>query len=579
MDSDKDQHSSAPKREEVEDFGALFENSLKTIKPGEVVRGTVVQVTRDYVTVDIGYKSEGQIPIQEFLGRDGNVEVAQGDEVDVYFDSSEGENGGIALSRSRAEQLKVWTDIERAFQASSAVEGTIVGKVKGGLKVDIGVSAFLPGSHADIRPARNLDRYIGQRGRFAILKFNRSRGNVVVSRRAVMEREREVLKEETLKVLEEGVILEGQVKNITDYGAFIDLGGIDGLLHITDMSWGRVSHPSEVVKVGDQLRVVILKYDPSRERVSLGMKQILPDPWSEVGDRYPIGTRVHGKIVSLTDYGAFVELEKGIEGLVHVSEMSWTKRVSHPRDVLSEGQEVDVQVLDVDPQNRRISLGLKQTEPNPWDLVRVNHPVGSHVRGKIKSITDFGIFVGVTEGIDGLVHVSDLHWTKKIKHASELYKKGDDVEAVVLGVDVENERISLGIKQMTPDPWVTLRERYPDGSRVHGKVTSVADFGVFVEIEEGIEGLIHISQLSTERVDKPQSLYKPGDEVEAEVISIDPKERRVALSIKALRRSEERVEVETYLRRERENARFSFQDILSEELPLDRDENAETKKP
>src|SRR2546421_3223412 len=365
MDREKDSHPSAPKREEVEDFGALFENSLRTIKPGEVVRGHVVQVTRDYVTVDIGYKSEGQIPIQEFLSRDGTVEVSQGDEIDVYFDSSEGENGGIALSRSRAEQLKVWTDIERAYQASSTVEGTIVGKVKGGLKVDIGVSAFLPGSHADIRPARNLDRYIGQRGRFAILKFNRSRGNVVVSRRAVMEREREVLKEETLKVLEEGVILEGQVKNITDYGAFIDLGGIDGLLHITDMSWGRVSHPSEVVKVGDQLKVVILKYDPSRERVSLGMKQILPDPWSDVRDRYPSGTRIHGKVVSLTDYGAFVELEKGVEGLVHVSEMSWTKRVSHPRDVVTEGQEVDVQVLDVDPQNRRISLGLKQTEQNP----------------------------------------------------------------------------------------------------------------------------------------------------------------------------------------------------------------------
>jgi small subunit ribosomal protein S1 len=577
MDHQKDSQPSAPRREE-EDFGALFENSLRTIKPGEVVRGHVVQVTRDYVTVDIGYKSEGQIPIQEFLGRDGAVEVSQGDEIDVYFDSSEGENGGIALSRSRAEQLKVWTDIERAFQASSTVEGTIVGKVKGGLKVDIGVSAFLPGSHADIRPARNLDRYIGQRGKFAILKFNRSRGNVVVSRRAVMEREREVLKEETLKVLEEGVILEGQVKNITDYGAFIDLGGIDGLLHITDMSWGRVAHPSEIVKVGDQLKVVILKYDPSRERVSLGMKQILPDPWSDVRDRYPSGTRIHGKVVSLTDYGAFVELEKGIEGLVHVSEMSWTKRVTHPRDVLAEGQEVDVQVLDVDPQNRRISLGLKQTEPNPWDLVRVNHPVGSQVRGKVKSITDFGVFVGVTEGIDGLVHVSDLHWTKKVKHPSEVYRKGDDVEAVVLGVDVENERISLGVKQLSPDPWVTLRERYPDGSRVHGKVTSVADFGVFVEIEDGIEGLIHISQLSTERVDKPQSLYKPGDELEAEVISIDPKERRIALSIKALRRSEERAEVESYLRRERENSRFSFQDILSEELPLDRDEGADSKK-
>ena len=579
MDRDKDRQPNAAKREEVEDFGALFENSLKAIKPGEVVRGHVVQVTRDYVTVDIGYKSEGQIPIQEFLGRDGEVEVAEGDEVDVYFDSSEGEGGGIALSRSRAEQLKVWTDIERAYQANSTVEGTIVGKVKGGLKVDIGVSAFLPGSHADIRPARNLDRYIGQRGRFAILKFNRSRGNVVVSRRAVMEREREVLKEETLKVLEEGVILEGQVKNITDYGAFIDLGGIDGLLHITDMSWGRVAHPSEVLKVGDQLRVVILKYDPARERVSLGMKQILPDPWSDVRDRYPIGMRIHGKVVSLTDYGAFIELERGVEGLVHVSEMSWTKRVSHPRDVLNEGQEVDVQVLDVDPQNRRISLGLKQTEPNPWDLVRVNHPVGSGVKGKVKSITDFGVFVGVTEGIDGLVHVSDLHWTKKIKHPSELYRKGDDIEAVVLGVDAENERISLGVKQLTADPWVTLRERHPDGSRVRGKITSVADFGVFVEIEEGIEGLIHISQLSTERVDKPQSLYKPGDDVDAEVINIDAKERRIALSIKALRRSEERAEVEDYLRRERENSRFSFQDILSEELPLDRDEGAESKKP
>jgi small subunit ribosomal protein S1 len=579
MDRDKDRQPSAAKREEVEDFGALFENSLKAIKPGEVVRGHVVQVTRDYVTVDIGYKSEGQIPIQEFLGRDGEVEVAEGDEVDVYFDSSEGEGGGIALSRSRAEQLKVWTDIERAYQANSTVEGTIVGKVKGGLKVDIGVSAFLPGSHADIRPARNLDRYIGQRGRFAILKFNRSRGNVVVSRRAVMEREREVLKEETLKVLEEGVILEGQVKNITDYGAFIDLGGIDGLLHITDMSWGRVAHPSEVLKVGDQLRVVILKYDPARERVSLGMKQILPDPWSDVRERYPIGMRIHGKVVSLTDYGAFIELERGVEGLVHVSEMSWTKRVSHPRDVLNEGQEVDVQVLDVDPQNRRISLGLKQTEPNPWDLVRVNHPVGSGVKGKVKSITDFGVFVGVTEGIDGLVHVSDLHWTKKIKHPSELYRKGDDIEAVVLGVDAENERISLGVKQLTADPWVTLRERHPDGSRVRGKITSVADFGVFVEIEEGIEGLIHISQLSTERVDKPQSLYKPGDDVDAEVINIDAKERRIALSIKALRRSEERAEVEDYLRRERENSRFSFQDILSEELPLDRDEGADSKKP
>jgi small subunit ribosomal protein S1 len=572
MDRDNGREPRAPQREEVEDFGALFERSLKTVRPGEVVRGRVVQITRDYVTVDIGYKSEGQIPIREFQTRDGQLEVSEGDVVDVYFDSSEGENGGITLSRSRAEQLKVWTDIERAYQTQGTVEGTIVGKVKGGLKVDIGVSAFLPGSHADIRPSRNLDRYIGQHGRFAILKFNRSRGNVVVSRRAVMERERAELKEETLKVLEEGVILEGVVKNITDYGAFVDLGGIDGLLHVTDMSWGRVGHPSEVVKVGERVKVVVLKYDPARERVSLGMKQIQPDPWATVGERFFPGMRVSGKVVNLTDYGAFVEIEPGVEGLVHVSEMSWTKRVGHPREILREGQEVTVQILDVDAPNRRISLGLKQVEPNPWELVRINYPVGSRIRGPVKSVTDFGIFVQVTEGIDGLVHISDLHWTKKVKHPSELYKKGDQVEAVVLAIDVENERISLGIKQLTEDPWQAFARRHPPGSRVKGKVTSIADFGVFVEVEEGVEGLIHVSQLSTERVDRPQSLYKVGDEVEAEVLNVEPKERRIGLSIKALRRSEERAEVDAYLRRERENARFSFRDILSEELPLDRDD-------
>jgi small subunit ribosomal protein S1 len=559
---------------EEEDFSALFEQSLRSVKAGEVVTGHVVQVTRDFVTVDIGYKSEGQIPISEFEGPDGHADVQVGDEVDVYVDSSDSENGTISLSRSRAEQLKVWTEIERAFNENRYVEGTVVGRVKGGLKVDIGVAAFLPGSHADIRPARNLDRYIGQRGRFAILKFNRSRGNVVVSRRSVIEREREVLKEETLKVLEEGVILEGIVKNLTDYGAFVDLGGIDGLLHITDMSWGRIAHPSEVVKVGDKVKVVILKYDPSRERVSLGMKQIMPDPWQTVGDRLFPGMRIQGKVVSLTDYGAFVEVEKGIEGLVHVSEMSWKRRVAHPREVVAEGQDVEVQILDVDPANRRISLGLKQTEPNPWELVKVNHPIGSRILGKVKSVTDFGIFVGVEEGIDGLVHISDLHWTKKVKHPSELFQKGDDVDAVVLGVDVENERISLGIKQLKGDPWTSFSERHPVGSKVSGKVTSVADFGVFVEIEEGIEGLIHVSQLSTERVDRPSSLFKVGDDVEAEVITIDVKERRIGLSIKALRRSEEREEVDAYLKREQENARFSFRDILAEDLPLDRDDSA-----
>jgi small subunit ribosomal protein S1 len=555
-----------------DDFGHLFEQSMRAIRPGEIVRGRVVLVARDHVTVDIGYKSEGQIGIHEFRDRDGTVAVKEGDEIDVYFEASESEDGGIVLSRHKAEQMRVWKDIEQAFEAQGAVEGTIVGKVKGGLKVDIGVAAFLPGSHADLRPARNLDRFIGQRTRFSILKFNRSRGNVVVSRRAVMERERTSLKDETLKVLEEGVILEGTVKNITDYGAFVDLGGIDGLLHITDMSWGRIGHPSEVINVADKLRVVVLKYDAERERVSLGMKQILPDPWHTVHDRFTPGMKVRGKVVSLTDYGAFIELEKGVEGLIHVSEMSWTRRVSHPSKVLNPQDDVDVVVLDVDPSNRRISLGLKQAEPNPWEMVKINHPIGSHIHGKVKSITDFGVFVGVDESIDGLVHVSDLHWTKKLKHPSDLLKKGDDVEAVVLAIDIDNERISLGIKQLQEDPWNAMPQRYPVGGRVRGVVTSITDFGVFVELEEGLEGLIHVSQLSTERVDKPSQLFNVGDAVEAEVTNVDPRERRIGLSIKALRRSEERDEVDSYLQRERESSKFSFEDILSEELRLDRDE-------
>jgi small subunit ribosomal protein S1 len=560
------------------DFGALFEQSMRAVRPGEVVRGRVVHVSRDFVTVDIGFKSEGQIPIHEFVDRDGNVEVHADDEVDVYFDGTDSEHGGVILSRAKAEQFKIWRDIEEAFQRDGAIEGTITGKVKGGLKVDVGVPAFLPGSHADLRPARNLDRYIGQRCRFAILKFNRARGNVVVSRRAVLEREREALKEETMKVLEEGVILEGIVKNITDYGAFVDLGGLDGLLHVTDMSWGRIARPSDLIHVGERVKVVVLKYDPERGRVSLGMKQIMPDPWSNVGDHYPVGARVRGKVVSLADYGAFVELEPCIEGLVHISEMSWTKRVTHPSKVVEPDQEVEVVVLDVDTGNRRISLGLKQAAPNPWEMVRINHPVGSRLHGAVKHITDFGLFVGVDEGIDGLVHISDLHWTRKVKHPSELYKKGDEIDAVVLGIDVDNERIALGVKQMVEDPWASIAQRYPVGGRAKGVVTTVTDFGVFIELEEGIEGLIHVSQLSNERVERPQTLFQPGQPVEAEVTHVDPKERKIGLSIKALRRTEEREEMESYLQREREGARFSFEDILSEELRLDRDEKDQASK-
>ncbi|MSP38356.1 MAG: 30S ribosomal protein S1 [Deltaproteobacteria bacterium] len=554
------------------EFEAMFEESLRTVKPGGVVKGRVVGITATHVLIDVGYKSEGQTPIHEFTDRDGNVQVKVGDDVDVYFETSEGEGGGIVLSRQRAENLKIWEELESAFNDGRGVEGKILGKVKGGFKVDVGVPGFLPGSHVEIRPSRNLDRFIGTTDRFAILKFNRERGNVVVSRRALLELERDSLKQEILKVLEEGVILEGTVKNITGYGAFVDLGGIDGILHISDMSWGRINHPSEIVQVGDKIRVVVLKFDTEKERISLGMKQLTPDPWHTVAEKFPIDARVQGKVISLMDYGAFVELESGIEGLIHISEMSWTRKVAHPSKLLSVGQQVEVVVLNVDPGHRRISLGLKQIMANPWEAAKDKYPVGTVISGPVRNVTDFGIFVGIEEGIDGLVHISDLHWNKKIKHPSELYKKGDVVEAKVLGVNVENERFSLGIKQMATDPWQVVANNHPVGSKIKGQVTSVAEFGVFVRIDEGVEGLIHVSQLSSERVDKPSSLYKVGDEVEAEVVSIDLADRKIGLSVRALRRSEERLEMESYLKREKEGARFSFESLLGDELRLDRED-------
>jgi len=557
------------------EFEAMFEESLRTVKPGGVVKGRVVGITATHVLIDVGYKSEGQIPIQEFTDREGNVQVKVGDDVDVFFDSSEGEGGGIVLSRQRAENLKLWEELEKAFNEGRGVEGHIIGKVKGGFKVDVGVPAFLPGSHVDIRPNRNLDRFIGTTDRFAILKFNRPRGNVVVSRRALLEKERDTLKQEVLKILEEGVILEGTVKNITGYGAFVDLGGIDGILHISDMSWGRINHPSEIVRVGEKIKVVVLKFDSEKERISLGMKQLTPDPWHTVAEKYPVGSRVQGKVISLMDYGAFVELESGIEGLVHISEMSWTRKVAHPSKILQVGQEVEVVVLNVDPGHRRISLGLKQVMANPWEAAKEKYPVGSVINGPVRNITDFGIFVGIEEGIDGLVHISDLHWSKKIKHPSELFKKGDIVEAKVLGINVENERFSLGIKQLATDPWKVVADRHPVGSKIKGQVTSVPEFGVFVRIDEGVEGLIHVSQLSSERVDKPSNLFKVGDEIEAEILSIDLADRKIGLSIKALRRTEERQEMETYLKREKEGGRFSFESLLGDELRLDRDEDAQ----
>jgi small subunit ribosomal protein S1 len=542
-----------PPEAEVEDFATLFAQSEAQsgqIEEGKVVNGTVIQLTKDYAVIDIGYKSEGQVPISEFAPMPGaEPAVKVGDKVDVLVESRENDTGMVVLSKEKADKMRIWDEISAACDRDELVEGIIVGRVKGGLSVDIGVKAFLPGSQVDIRPVRNLDKLIGEKFKFKVIKFNKKRGNIVLSRRVLLEREREELKKETLKNLKEGAVLKGVVKNLTDYGAFIDLGGIDGLLHVTDMSWGRIGHPSEMFEVGQEVRVVVLKFDPATERVSLGLKQIQEDPWHRADEKYPVGTRVKGKVVSLTDYGAFVELEQGVEGLVHVSEMSWTKRVKHPSKIVNVGDQVEAVVLDIDPKSKRISLGMKQIEANPWTLLEDKYPIGTTIRGEVRNVTDFGIFVGVEEGIDGLVHVSDISWTERIKHPAEKFKKGDVVEAVVLNIDVENERFSLGIKQAQPDPWTTLAERHPVGSKVKGKVTKVTDFGAFVEIEAGIEGLVHVSEMRDERVENPRDVMKEGDEVEVKVIDMDLQDRKVALSVKALSRDGEE-DYREYLRRQ-----------------------------
>jgi len=498
----------------------------------EVLRGTIIQMTDEYAMVDIGYKSEGQISLSEFADEEGNIAARVGDEVDVLLEYREDENGEIVLSKEKAAKIKVWDEISNIYKEDGVIEGRIVSKVKGGLSVDIGVQAFLPGSQVDLRPVRNLDSLIGQQFEFKILKYNKKRRNVVLSRRALLEKEREALKSETLERLEEGKVLTGIVKNITEYGVFVDLGGIDGLLHITDMSWGRVGHPSELCTIGDSIEVMVLNFDPDKERVSLGLKQLTEDPWNTVDERYPEGNRVTGRVVSLTDYGAFVELEPGIEGLIHVSEMSWTAKIRHPSKVVSVGDMVEAVVLNLNKENKRISLGMKQVEPNPWDVIGEKYPVGTTIQGKIKNITDFGLFIGIDEGIDGLVHISDLSWTKRIKHPSELYKKGEEIQAIVLNIDQDNERFSLGVKQLSPDPWEEIPNRYPVGSTVVGTVTNVTDFGLFVEIEEGIEGLVHVSEISKEKIKTPVGLFQEGQELSAKVVNIGKEERKIGLSLK-----------------------------------------------
>jgi small subunit ribosomal protein S1 len=530
-------------------FAELLEQSYARdeVREGEIVKGTVISVGKDFVLVDVGYKSEGMIAINEFNYENGQPSVSAGDVLDVLVEARENDNGIIILSKEKADKLKVWDEISAACERDEVVKGRVIARVKGGLSVDIGVKAFLPGSQVDLRPIRNLDKLIGETFDFKVIKFNKKRGNIVLSRRVLLEREREEQKKVTLQTLEEGAVMKGVVKNITEYGAFIDLGGIDGLLHITDMSWGRVNHPGELFQVGDEMTVKVLKFDRDQERVSLGLKQIQEDPWTTVPQRFPVGQRVKGKVVSLTDYGAFVELVPGVEGLIHVSEMSWTKRVKHPSKLVNIGDEVEALVLDIDFANKRISLGMKQIEPNPWTQLEQKYPVGAVIRGQVRNITDFGIFVGIEEGIDGLVHISDLSWTTRVKHPSEMFEKGDEVEAVVLNIDVENERFSLGIKQLHEDPWSRIPQAYPRGARVKGKITKITDFGLFCEIEPGIEGLVHVSEISDEHVDDPRKFAKIGDEPEVMIIDIDPEERKIGLSIKAVAKAAQGIDYRAYL--------------------------------
>ena len=524
------------KVEEGESFKDLYEESLHEIQEGEVIKGTVIHIGPELVTVDIGFKSEGQVALREFYNREGVPVVSIGDLIDVLVERKESEVGMVTLSKEKADKYKFWEEISRAWNEDQVIEGKIVSRIKGGLTVDIGIAAFLPGSQVDIRPIRNLEKLIGTTHKFKIIKLNRRRGNVVLSRRILLEKERETLRGKTMETLAQGQIVEGIVKNITDYGAFIDLGGIDGLMHITDMSWGRINHPADVLKVGEKIKVKVLQFDRENQRLSLGLKQTLPDPWEKASEKYAVGARVKGKVTSITDYGSFVQLEEGVEGLVHVSEMSWTKKVRHPSKILSVGDEVEVMVLEVDLENKRISLGLKQTTANPWDTIGERYPVGTKIQGRIKNITEFGIFIGIDEGIDGLVHISDMSWTQHLKHPSELFKKGQEVQAIVLNIDKENQRFSLGMKQLNRNPWDEIHHRYRVGQMVKGKVTNVTKFGAFVELEAGIEGLVHISELSHKRVDKAAEVVNAGDEIQAVVINVDPKKHKIGLSLKDMTR-------------------------------------------
>lgn len=533
------------------EFETLLKESFdreKKFKSGEVVPGRIVSVTDETVLVDIGFKSEGSIDIHEFeRDQEGKYQVLPGDELLVYIESLEDDNGHLVLSKEKADRFKIWDEIAEVYDKGAIIEGTVVDRVKGGLVVDIGVKAFLPGSQIGLVPIKDLDSFLDQVIKCRVVKFNKRRGNIVLSRRAVLEQERDSRKTEMLSSIEEGQVVEGIIKNLTDYGVFVDLGGMDGLLHVTDISWGRAENPQKMFHIGDPIKVRILKYDREKQRVSLGLKQMSDDPWMSVPLKYPSGSVVKGKVVSLTNYGAFVSLEDGVEGLVHVSEMSWNKKVKNPSKLLNVGQEIEAKVLEVDAENKKISLGIKQLEANPWEALIYKYPIGSTVKGKVSNITDFGIFVTVEDGIDGLVHISDLSWTGKIKNPGELYQRGQEVEAKVLHVDVDHEKFSLGIKQLSQDPWDKAEKKLVPGTRLPGKVVRITDFGAFVEVAPEVEGLIHISELSDEKVESVASVLSEGQEVDCEVVSIDTKERKLSLSIKALKRRENQQEMKKYM--------------------------------
>ncbi len=524
------------------DFGQLldqFEQEKATLQEGEVVRGMVVGISERGVVIDFGYKSEGLVNPAEFT-EDGVMTVKPGDEVEVLVKSMETADGLPILSRADAVRMKAWDDLEKAYQDGTTVKGRVMERIKGGLRIDIdGIGAFLPGSQVDVRPVRNLDSLRNQEIEAKVIKLNRKRSNVVLSRKAVIETENAGRKDQTLHHIEEDIIVEGQIKNLTDYGAFVDLGGVDGLLHVTDMSWGRLQNPNELFKVGDNIQVKVLKFDRERERVSLGYKQLLPDPWSSVEERFPIGTRVGGRIASVADYGAFVELENGVEGLVHVSEMSWSKRVKHPSKIVNPGDNVEVEVLSVDPKARRISLGMKQIQDNPWQTLHDRYQVGTRVHGRVRNLTDFGAFIEIEDGVDGLVHVSDISWSRRIKHPSEVLKKGQEIDAVITSIDTENRRLSLSIKDLEPNAWERFVTEHKPGDVVRGKIARFANFGAFVELDDNLEGLCHISELSDEHVAKPEDVVQLGQEMEFKILRIDSESKKIGLSARAVGKDEE----------------------------------------